>query len=46
MEGTLRARFEQAEEIAPSVLILRNIDALARTNQRLESGKGVYSENG
>ncbi|PVF99114.1 AAA-domain-containing protein [Serendipita vermifera] len=39
MEGSLRARFEQAEEIAPSILVLRNIDALARANQRLESGK-------
>ncbi|KAG8804311.1 peroxisomal assembly protein, partial [Serendipita sp. 399] len=39
-EGALRARFEQAEDVSPSFLLLRNIDALARTNQKLETGKG------
>ncbi|KAG8760764.1 peroxisomal assembly protein [Serendipita sp. 396] len=38
-EGALRARFEQAEEISPSILLLRNIDALARSNQKLETGR-------
>lgn len=39
-EGALLARFEQAEEVAPSVLLLRNVDALGRINQKLETGKG------
>lgn len=38
-EGTLRARFEQAEAVTPSVLLLRNIEALAKSNQKLETGK-------
>jgi peroxin-6 len=40
-EGILKARFEQAEAVAPSVLLLRNIDALARKNQKMETGKGM-----
>jgi peroxin-6 len=40
-EGILKARFEQAEEVAPSVLLLRNIDSLARKNQKMETGKGI-----
>ncbi|KAF8590012.1 AAA-domain-containing protein [Ramaria rubella] len=38
-EGTLRARFEKAASCAPCILILRHIDALARTTQALETGK-------
>lgn len=40
-EGILKARFEQAEEVSPSVLLLRNIDALARKSQKMETGKGL-----
>ncbi|KAF8526854.1 AAA-domain-containing protein [Hysterangium stoloniferum] len=38
-EGTLRARFEKAASCAPCVLFFRNIDALAKTTQVLETGK-------
>lgn len=38
-EGILKARFEQAEEISPSILLLRNVDALVRKNQKAETGK-------
>lgn len=40
-EGALRAKFDQAAHCAPSVLLLRNIDALARADQKLETGKGT-----
>lgn len=39
--GTLKARFEQAAECAPCILLLRNIDSLARNSQKLETGKGI-----
>lgn len=39
-EGTLRARFETAASCAPCILTLRHIDALARTTQALDTGKG------
>lgn len=42
-EGTLKARFEQAEEISPSILLLRNVDALVRKSQKMETGKGTRS---
>ncbi|KAG8958992.1 peroxisomal assembly protein [Tulasnella sp. 419] len=38
-EGTLRARFEQASGCSPCILLLRHIDALARTSQSLETGR-------
>ncbi|EJU05669.1 AAA-domain-containing protein [Dacryopinax primogenitus] len=38
-EGTLRARFESAAACAPCVLLLRNLEALARTSQVLEQGR-------
>lgn len=43
-EGALLAKFEQAEEVAPSILLLRNIDALGRSNQKLETGKGTSNK--
>lgn len=39
-EGTLRARFDKAQECSPCILILRHIDALVQTTQTLEPGKG------
>ena len=39
-EGVLQARFEHAAECCPSVLLLQNIDALARSSQKMETGKG------
>lgn len=38
-EGVLRARFAQASECAPCILLLRNIEALARKSQALETGQ-------
>ncbi|KZT03423.1 AAA-domain-containing protein [Laetiporus sulphureus 93-53] len=38
-EGTLRARFERAASCSPCILLLRNIDAFARSTQSLEPGK-------
>ncbi|KAN0065525.1 peroxisomal assembly protein [Thecaphora frezii] len=38
-EGTLRARFDKAADCAPAILLLRNIDALARKSQALETGQ-------
>ncbi|KAF9466437.1 AAA-domain-containing protein [Collybia nuda] len=38
-EGTLRARFDKAENCSPCILILRGIEALAQTTQVLETGK-------
>lgn len=40
-EGTLRARFDKAENCSPCILILRHIEALAQTTQVLETGKGM-----
>jgi len=38
-EGVLRARFEQAASCAPAILLLQNVDALARKSQALETGQ-------
>lgn len=38
-EGVLRARFEAAAGCGPAILLLRNIDALARKSQALETGQ-------
>ncbi|UZJ54156.1 hypothetical protein CBS101457_003476 [Exobasidium rhododendri] len=38
-EGVLRARFEQAASCAPVILLLQNVDALARKSQALETGQ-------
>ncbi|KDN42210.1 AAA-domain-containing protein [Tilletiaria anomala UBC 951] len=38
-EGTLRARFDKAAECAPGILLLRNIEALARKAQAMETGQ-------
>lgn len=38
-EGILRARFDKAASCAPSILLLQNIDALARKSQALETGQ-------
>jgi peroxin-6 len=38
-EGMLRARFEQAASCAPAILLLQNVDALARKSQALETGQ-------
>jgi len=40
-EGLLRARIERAIESAPCVLLLTNIEALARKSQAVESGQGT-----
>lgn len=40
-EGTLRARIERAGACTPCVMLLRNIDALAKTGQALETGRGL-----
>ena len=37
----MRARFAQAAECSPCVLLLRHVDALAQNAQVQESGKGV-----
>lgn len=38
-EGVLRARFQKAAECAPCIFLLRNIEALARKSQALETGQ-------
>ncbi|KAE8233222.1 hypothetical protein CF326_g1733 [Tilletia indica] len=38
-EGVLRARFEKAASCGPAILLLQNIEALARKSQALESGQ-------
>lgn len=38
-EGVLRARFEQTASCAPAILLLQNVDALARKSQALETGQ-------
>ncbi|KAL1674956.1 P-loop containing nucleoside triphosphate hydrolase protein [Schizophyllum commune] len=38
-QGTMRARFAQAAECSPCVLLLRHVDALAQNAQVQESGK-------
>ncbi len=38
-EGILRARFQKAAECAPCIFLLRNIEALARKSQALETVK-------
>lgn len=38
-EGILRSRFDKAIECSPSILLLKNIDALARKSQALETGQ-------
>ncbi|KAK0519341.1 peroxisomal assembly protein, partial [Tilletia horrida] len=38
-EGVLRARFEKAASLGPAILLLQNIEALARKSQALESGQ-------
>ncbi|KAI3486163.1 hypothetical protein L1887_50304 [Cichorium endivia] len=38
-EGILRARFQKAAECAPCIFLLRNIEALARKSQALETGQ-------
>ncbi|SNX82109.1 related to PEX6 - peroxisomal assembly protein [Melanopsichium pennsylvanicum] len=38
-EGILRARFQKAAECAPCMFLLRNIEALARKSQALETGQ-------
>ncbi|KAK4704294.1 peroxin-6, partial [Phenoliferia sp. Uapishka_3] len=39
-EGYLRARIDKAISCAPCLLLLRNIDALAKKSQALETGQG------
>jgi len=39
-EGVLKARFEQAAECCPSILLLQHVDALARSSQKMETGQG------
>lgn len=38
-EGILRARFSKAAECAPCIFLLRNIEALARKSQAVETGQ-------
>lgn len=38
-EGTLRARFESAASCGPAVILLQNVDALARKSQAMETGQ-------
>nr|QBH67442.1 putative PEX6-peroxisomal assembly protein [Ustilago esculenta] len=38
-EGILRARFQKAAECTPCIFLLRNIEALARKSQALETGQ-------
>lgn len=38
-EGTLRARFDKAQNCSPCILVLRHIDALVQTTQSTEPGK-------
>ena len=39
-EGTLRARMDRAVESAPCLLVLTNIELLARKAQAVENGQG------
>lgn len=45
-EGMLRARFDRAMDAAPCVLVLENVDALARKSQSMESGQGKLRQGG
>ncbi|KAH8829712.1 AAA-domain-containing protein [Flagelloscypha sp. PMI_526] len=38
-EGSLRARFDQAKDCCPCIIVLRHLDALTQTTQGLEPGK-------
>ncbi|PWN50872.1 AAA-domain-containing protein [Violaceomyces palustris] len=38
-EGILRARFDKTADCAPTILMLKNIEALARKSQALETGQ-------
>ncbi|KAK0545463.1 peroxisomal assembly protein [Tilletia horrida] len=38
-EGVMRARFEKAASCGPAILLLQNVEALARKSQALESGQ-------
>lgn len=44
-EGVLRARFESAASCGPAILLLRNIDALARKSQAMETGQEPAMSN-
>lgn len=44
-EGVLRARFESAASCGPAVLVLYNIDALARKSQAVETGQEPAMSN-
>lgn len=44
-EGVLRARFEAAASCGPAVLVLYNIDALARKSQAVETGQEPAMSN-
>lgn len=44
-EGTLRARFESAASCGPAVLVLYNVDALARKSQAVETGQEPAMSN-
>lgn len=44
-EGVLRARFEAAASCGPAILLLRNIDALARKSQQMETGQEPAMSN-
>lgn len=39
-EGHLKARIEKAVSCSPCILLLRNLEALARKSQALETGQG------
>lgn len=39
-EGLLRARFDRSTQAAPCVLVLNNVEALARKSQAVETGQG------
>jgi hypothetical protein len=41
-EGHLRAKIDRAITCSPCLLLLRNIEALARKSQALETGQGEY----
>ena len=40
-EGHLRARIDKAISCSPCMLLLRNVEALARKSQALETGQGA-----
>jgi AAA+ superfamily predicted ATPase len=42
-EGQLRAKFDRAIACTPCVLLLKDVDALARKNQAVEMGQGASS---